>query len=151
VAFPAGFTVVATFPARSAVPLTGSRLPSCIRRCRGLPVQIRRYPFYSATGTTTMTGANVCAVADLPGGAPRRPDDRRSKKVGLLVLFCRVALSIVDARTSTPPEEQASAACLPTAATSTSATSAYRGYRLLGAHTDLYSSHNIFFATIPDR
>jgi hypothetical protein len=34
-----------------------------------------------------MTGADVCVVAGLPGGAPRRPDDRRSKKVGLLVLF----------------------------------------------------------------
>jgi hypothetical protein len=44
----------------------------------------------------------------LPGGAPQRPDDRRSKKVlDLLMLFCYVAPSIVDARTSTPPEEQA--------------------------------------------
>jgi hypothetical protein len=59
------------------------------------------------------------------------------------VLFCCVALSIVDARTSTPPEDQAFAARLPTATTSTSATSASRGYRLFGAHTGLYSSRNI--------
>ena len=57
--------------------------------------------------------------------------------------FCCVALPIVDARTSTPPEDQAFAARLPTATTSTSATSASRGYRLLGAHTVLYSSCNI--------
>jgi hypothetical protein len=57
--------------------------------------------------------------------------------------FCCVALPIVDARTSTPPEDQASAARLPTATTSTSATSASRGYRLLRAHTGLYSSLNI--------
>jgi hypothetical protein len=50
---------------------------------------------------------------------------------------------IVDARTSTPPEEQASAVCLPTATTSASATSTSRGYRLLGAHIGLYSSRNI--------
>jgi hypothetical protein len=59
------------------------------------------------------------------------------------VPFCCVALPIVDARTSTPPEDQASAACLPTATTSTSATSASRGYHLLGAHTGLFSSRNI--------
>jgi hypothetical protein len=58
-------------------------------------------------------------------------------------LFCCVALLIVDAQTSTPPKDQASAACLPIATTSTSATSASRGYRLLGAHTGLYSSRNI--------
>ncbi len=46
------------------------------------------------------------------------------------MLFCCVALPIVDARTSTPPEDQAFAARLPTATTSTSATSASRGYRL---------------------
>jgi hypothetical protein len=90
-----------------------------------------------------MTSADTCVADGLPGGAPRRPDDRRSKKVGLLVLFCCVPLSIVDARTSTPPEEQAIAACLPTTTTSTSATKASRGYRLLGAHTGLYSSRNI--------
>jgi hypothetical protein len=33
--------------------------------------------------------------------------------------------------------------CLPTMATSTSATSASKGYRLLGVHTDLFSSHSI--------
>jgi hypothetical protein len=87
-AFLAGFTVAATFPARSAVPLTGSRLPGWIRRCRGLPGQIRCYPFYSVAGVATMTGADACAAVGLPGRAPRRPDGRRSKKVGLLVLFC---------------------------------------------------------------
>jgi hypothetical protein len=59
------------------------------------------------------------------------------------VLFCYVALLVVDARTSTPPEDQASPTCLPTATTSTSATSTSRGYRLLGAHTSLYSNRNI--------
>jgi len=71
-----------------------------------------------------MTGADACAAVGLPGGAPWRLDDRRSKKVDLLVLFCCVALPIVDARTSTPPEDQTFAARLPTATTSTSATSA---------------------------
>jgi hypothetical protein len=66
-----------------------------------------------------------------------------ARRVDLLLLFCYVAMPTVDARTSTPPEEQASDACLLTATTSTSATSASRGYRLLGAHTDLYSSRNI--------
>jgi hypothetical protein len=61
----------------------------------------------------------------------------------MLVFFCCVALLTVDARTSTLPEEQASAACLLTAATSISATSASRGYHLLGAHTGLYYSRNM--------
>jgi hypothetical protein len=90
-----------------------------------------------------MTGTDAYAAADLLGGAPRRLDDRRTKKVGLLVLFCRVVLLTVDARTSTPPEEQATAACLPTMTTSTLATLTSRGYRLLGVHTGLYSSRNI--------
>jgi hypothetical protein len=59
------------------------------------------------------------------------------------VLFCCVALLIVDARTSTPPEEQALAACLLTSATSTSANSASRGYILLRIHTGLFSGLNI--------
>jgi hypothetical protein len=63
--------------------------------------------------------------------------------VRLLLLVCCVALPTVDARTSTPPKEQASIACLLTAATSTSATSASRGYHLLGVHTGLFSSRNI--------
>jgi hypothetical protein len=88
-------------------------------------------------------GADACAVVGLPGGAPRHLDDQRSKKIGLPMLFCCVVLQIVDARTSTPPEEQAPAACLPTTATSTSANSASRGYRLLGIHTDLFSNRNI--------
>jgi hypothetical protein len=90
-----------------------------------------------------MTGADACAAVGLPGGALWRPDDRRSRNVGLPVSFCCVVLPIVDARTSTPPEEQVSAACLPTATISTSATSASTGYRLLGAYTGLYSSRNI--------
>jgi hypothetical protein len=40
-----------------------------------------------------MIGADACTVVGLPGGAPRRPVDRRSKKVALLVLFCCVALA----------------------------------------------------------
>jgi hypothetical protein len=59
------------------------------------------------------------------------------------VLFCCVDLPTVDARTSTPPNEQATVACLPTTATSTSATSASRGYRPLEVHTGPYSSRNI--------
>jgi hypothetical protein len=59
------------------------------------------------------------------------------------VPFYCVALPTVDAQTSTPPEEQATAACLPTTATSTSSTSASRGYCLLEVHIGLYSSRNI--------
>jgi hypothetical protein len=115
-----------------------------IRRCRGFPDRIRRYPFFSAASTTTLTDVDECAVTGLPGEAPRRPITERSKKaLRLLLFFCCVGLPTVDARTSTPPEEQASAACLPTATTSTSATSASRGYRYLGTHTGLCSSRNI--------
>jgi hypothetical protein len=112
-----------------------------------LPGRIRGYPFYSAAGADTMTGADACSAVGLPGGAPRHLDDQRSKKVGLPMLFCSVALHIVDARTSTPPEEQTPVACLPTTATSTSANSASRGYRLLGIHTDLFSNRNIHTIT----
>jgi hypothetical protein len=59
-----------------------------------------------------------------------------------MLSFC-VTSPIVDPRASTPPEEQACAACLLTTATSTSANSASRGYRLLGVHTGLYSNSNI--------
>jgi hypothetical protein len=94
-------------------------------------------------GTATLTGAEACTIAGLPGEAPRRPVADRSKKaLRLLLSFC-VVLSIVDARTSTPPKEQATAAFLPTTATSTSATSTSWGYRLLGVHIGLYSSRNI--------
>jgi hypothetical protein len=41
---PGRILVDATFLARSAVPLVGSRLPGWIRRCRGLPGRIRRSP-----------------------------------------------------------------------------------------------------------
>jgi hypothetical protein len=118
-------------------------LPGWIRRCRGLSGRIHRGPFYSVAGAATMTGADACAVADLSGGVPRCSDNRRSKKVCLLVLFSCVALPTVDARTSTPPEKQATIACLPTTATSTLTTSTSRGYRLLEIHTRLYSSRNI--------
>jgi hypothetical protein len=90
-----------------------------------------------------MTGADACATVGLPGRPPRHPDNQRSKKVGLLVLFCCVAPPTVDARTSTPPKEQAIAACLPTTTTSTSTTSASRGYHLLKVHTGLYSNRSI--------
>jgi hypothetical protein len=51
----------------------------------------------------TLIGADACAAVGLPGGAPRRPNKRRSKKVlGLLVLFCSAAPPTVDTRTSTP-------------------------------------------------
>jgi hypothetical protein len=103
----------------------------------------RRYPFYSAAGADIMTGADACTAVVLHGGAPRCLDDRRSKKVALLCSFVVSPSPIVDARTLTPPKEQASAACLPITTTSTSATSTSRGSRLLGAHTGLYSSRNI--------
>jgi hypothetical protein len=105
-----------------------------------------------------MTSADACAVVGLPGEAPQHSDDRRSKKVSLIVLFCYVALPTVDTRTSAPPEEQATLHVsrprppklwLPwhpgaiVTATSTLATLASRGYRLLEVHTSLYSSRNI--------
>jgi hypothetical protein len=64
------------------------------------------------------------------------------------VLFCCVALPIVDARMSTPPEEQAPVVCLLTSATSTSANSTSRGYRLLRIHIGLFSSRNIRLTTL---
>jgi hypothetical protein len=41
---PGRIPVAATFSARSAVPLAGSRLPDWIRCCRGLPGRICRFP-----------------------------------------------------------------------------------------------------------
>jgi hypothetical protein len=95
-------------------------------------------------GTTTLTGADTCAAADLSGGAPRRPNERRSKKVlDLLVFFfCCVAPPIVDARTSTPPKNEVAAACLPTPATSAS-----RGYHPHGVHIGPYYSRNTCILT----
>jgi hypothetical protein len=58
-----------------------------------------------------------------------------------------VASPTVDARTSTPPEEQATTACLPTTTISTSSTSASMGYHLFGVHIGLYSSYNIHTLT----
>jgi hypothetical protein len=43
---PGRIHVAATFPARSAVPLAGSRLPVRIRRCRSLPGRIRHSPSF---------------------------------------------------------------------------------------------------------
>jgi hypothetical protein len=66
---PGRIHVVATFPARSAVPLAGSRFSGWIRRCHGLPGRICRFPFYSASGADTMTGADACAAESrLEGG-----------------------------------------------------------------------------------
>jgi hypothetical protein len=67
------------------------RLHGWICRCRGLPDPIRRYPFYFAASAATLTGADACAAAALPGEAPRLPDAERSKKVHimLLSLLCR--------------------------------------------------------------
>jgi hypothetical protein len=102
------------------------------------------FPFYFTTSATTLTGVDARAALGLPGGAPRRPDKPRSKKVlNLLVLFCYVSPSTVDARTSTPPKEQPTVACLPITTISTSATSASMDYCLLKVHIGLCSSRNI--------
>jgi hypothetical protein len=89
-----------------------------------------------------------------PGGAPRRPDKGKSKKVheaDAIFFFC-VVLPIVGARTSTPLKNEATVVYLPaaveslvvqlsssamTTTTSTSATSTSRGYHLHGVHTGL--------------
>jgi hypothetical protein len=75
------------------------RLHGWIHRCRGFPGWICRYPFYSVVGLATLTCADARAAVSLPSGAPRRPDDRRSKKVPslLLLFFCCVTLPIVAA------------------------------------------------------
>jgi hypothetical protein len=137
--------VAAAIPARSVIPLwLDRRLHGWICRCRGFPDPIHRHPFISAAGATTLTGTDARAVVGLAGEAPRRSIAERSKTaLRLLLLFCCVALPIVDARTSTLHEEQVPAACLPTSATSTSANSASRGYRLLRIHTGLFYSRNI--------
>jgi hypothetical protein len=69
-AFPAGSTLLR--PSRLDPPpfWPDRRLHGWIRRCCGLPGRIHRYPFYSAAGTDTLTGAVACAVVGLPGGAP---------------------------------------------------------------------------------
>jgi hypothetical protein len=67
-------------------PWPNRRLHGWTRRCRSLPVRIRRYPSYSTPGAATLTGADPCAAADLPGKAPRRPGVKRSKKALRLLL-----------------------------------------------------------------
>jgi hypothetical protein len=52
-------------------------------------------PSFLPRARPTLTGADACAVAGLPGEAPRRSIVERSKKaLRLLVLFCCVALTI---------------------------------------------------------
>jgi hypothetical protein len=67
---PGRIPVTATFLARSVAPLVRSCLSGWIRCCRGLPGRICHFPFYSAAGADTMTGADACASVGLPGGAP---------------------------------------------------------------------------------
>jgi hypothetical protein len=116
---------------------------SWICRCRGFLGRIHRYPFYSVAGVATLTGADVCAATGLPDGAPQPPDVERSKRSMFCYCcpFC-IAPSIVDARTSIPPKNEATDAFVLTTVTSTSATSASKGYDLYGVHTGLYSSRN---------
>jgi hypothetical protein len=76
----AGFVAAVAFPTGSTLLLSSRldppslwsdrRLHGWIHRCRGLPGRIHRYPFYSAAGADTLTGADACAVVGLPGGAP---------------------------------------------------------------------------------
>jgi hypothetical protein len=58
------------------------RLHGWIRRCRGYPDQIHRYPFFSAAGTATLTSAD----AGLPGEAPQQEGPEVAA-----VLLCRLA------------------------------------------------------------
>jgi hypothetical protein len=130
-AFPPGSTATATFTARSILPL--ARLPSSwldpslswlsqpdpsipLLFCRGRGHHDRR--------------SRVRCCRPPWRGTSMTSRGTKQEDLRLLLSFC-VASPIVDARTSTPPEEQATDACLPTTATSTSATSASRGYRLL--------------------
>jgi hypothetical protein len=117
--FPAGSVVAVAFSTRSVVPLLF---------CRGRGHHDLRRPVR-------------CCWPPWWGSLTSGQSKKQEGRPASALLLCLPA--DVDARTSTPPKDQASAACLPTATTSTSATSASRGYRLLGAHTDLYSSHNI--------
>jgi hypothetical protein len=136
-AFPTGFTVVAAIPARSIVPLVGSsssRLdpslswpsrsdpPLPLLFCRG-----RRHGHHDRRRRVR------CRWPPWRGSSTSgRSKKQEGRHVG--ALLC-VALQM-----STPPEEQATATCL---STTTTLTSAFRGYRLLGVHTSLYSSRNI--------
>jgi hypothetical protein len=108
--FPTGFTTAATFPAGSVVSLDESSSSWLDLSLSWPPDRIRRCLFSSASSTATLTSVVACAAAGLPSGAPQRPDDRRSEKViGLpLLFFCCAAPLDVDARTSTPLEEQGS-------------------------------------------
>lgn len=110
------------------------RLHGWIHHCQDLPDRIHRYPFYSTACVATLT-AQTCAMplASLAGSS--------TTELAAL-LFC-VAPPIVDPQTSTPSKNEATAACLPTTPTSTSAVSASRSYRLIEVHTGLCSNRNI--------
>jgi hypothetical protein len=95
-----------TFLARSAVPLAGSPSswldPSLLwPSCLDLSL-----PLLFCSWRCHHDQRRCCAAAGLPSEAPRCPNNRRSKKVALLVLFCCVALPTVDARTSTLPKNK---------------------------------------------
>ena len=114
-----------------------------IRRCRGLPNRIRRYPFYSAASAATMTDADACAATGLPGRAPRCQTIEEARRTACWCSFVVSPCRPLTLETSTPPEEQTIVACHPTMAISTSATSTSWGYRLIEVHTGLYSNRNI--------
>lgn len=95
-------------------------------------------PFVPLACTATLTSADTCAVVGFPGGGSSTTGhEKKQEGPHHCCPFC-VALPTVDARMSTPPEYQATAAFLSTTTTSTLATSSFRGYRLLGVNTDLY-------------
>jgi hypothetical protein len=70
VTFPAGSTLLRSSRLDPPSLWLDRRLHGWIRRCRGLPGRIHRYPFYYAAGADTLTGADACAAVGLPGGAP---------------------------------------------------------------------------------
>jgi hypothetical protein len=138
-AFPSGFTVLATFPARSAVLLAES-LSSWLDSSLSWPSRPDpSTPFYSVASAATLTSAGVATLAVLL-------DHQAQKEIIRYTFHCCcpfcVAPSTIDARTSTPPKNEAVTACLLTTTTSTSATSASMGYHPHGVHTGLYSSRN---------
>jgi hypothetical protein len=90
-----------------------------IRRCAAFPV-----------GFTVVAIPSVGSAIPLAGSP--------SFMAGFVVAVAFSTRSVI-----TPPEEQATTVCLPTCATSPSATSTSSGYHLHGVHTILYSSRNI--------